>query len=109
MQGCVTFGSDWEEALLNAEDALAGWLAHAEQKFVKKPSKHSQLKIKDGELVPIPVNKNIFEAYQEPIRFNVIFPANTLREIDEFRKNAGIKRSTFLQKAAGAYLAERRN
>lgn len=36
LEGCITFGSDWEEALANAEDALAGWLAHAEQKIYKK-------------------------------------------------------------------------
>ena len=37
LEGCVTFGSDWEEAMANAEDALAGWLAHATPKFIKKP------------------------------------------------------------------------
>jgi hypothetical protein len=28
LQGCVTFGKDLEEALDNAEDTLAAWLAH---------------------------------------------------------------------------------
>lgn len=104
LEGCVTFGSDWEEALANAEDALAGWLAHAESKFVKKPSKHDQLKHVSGELVPIPVNESVLDSYQEVKRFNVIFPRKILKAVDDFRKNAGLKRSTFLQKAAEEYL-----
>ena len=106
LEGCVTFGSDWEEALANAEDALAGWLAHAEPKFVKKPSKHDQLKHVSGELVPIPVNESVLDSYQEVKRFNVIFPRKILKAVDDFRKNIGLKRSTFLQKAAEEYLQQ---
>ena len=104
LEGCVTFGADWEEALDNAEDVLAGWLAHAEDKFIKAPSKHDQLKSVNGELVPIPVNQHILDSYQELKRFNVIFPNKMLKKIDAFRKQLGLKRSTFLQKAAEAYL-----
>lgn len=106
LAGCVTFGSDWEEALINAEDALAGWLAHAEAAFIKIPSKHDQLThlSGEGELVPIPVNASVIDAYQEVKRFNVIFPRRVLNAVDEFRKNVGLKRSTFLQKAAEEYL-----
>lgn len=35
--GCVTFGKDWDEAIDNATDVLAAWLANAEPKFIKKP------------------------------------------------------------------------
>jgi predicted RNase H-like HicB family nuclease len=104
LEGCVTFGSDWEEALANAEDALAGWLAHAESKFIKNPSKHDQLNHLPGELVPIPVNENIKDSYQEVKRFNVIFSRKVLKEVDDYRKNVGLKRSTFLEKAAKKYL-----
>ena len=104
MKGCVTFGGDWEEALANAEDVLAGWLAHAEPKFIKKPSTHEQLKGLPGELVPVVVNENIVDSYKEMKRFNVIFPSNILKAVDDFRKCAGLKRSTFLQRAAEAYL-----
>src|SRR5580698_8705337 len=38
LEGCVTFGKDWEEALENAEDVLAAWLTHAEDQFIKEPS-----------------------------------------------------------------------
>ncbi len=107
LAGCVTFGRDWEEALVHAEDALAAWLAHAESAFIKVPSKHCELEaLSDGEWVPIGVDVNIIAAYQQRKRFNVIFPANILKQIDIFRKKKGLKRSTFLQRAAEAYLQQ---
>jgi len=75
-----------------------------EPKFVKKPSTHEQLKGVLGELVPIVVNENIIDSYKEMKRFNVIFPSNILKAVDDFRKRAGLKRSTFLQRAAEEYL-----
>jgi predicted RNase H-like HicB family nuclease len=106
LEGCVTFGEDWEEALANAEDALAGWLAHAESTYVKKPSKYDQISHDSGQLVPVPINTNLMNDYQEVKRFNVIFPSNILKAVDNFRKKIGLKRSTFLQKAAEEYLAQ---
>lgn len=104
LDGCVTFGEDWEEALLNAEDVLAGWLAHAQSSFIKQPSKYNQINHDVGQLVPIPINREIINSYQEVRRFNVIFPSNVLKAVDTFRKKKGLKRSTFLQKAAEEYL-----
>jgi predicted RNase H-like HicB family nuclease len=105
--GCVTFGGDWEEALDNAKDVLSAWLAHAELQFIKEPSKHHMLEhIKEGKLVPISVDEKVIASYQKLKRFNVIFPVETLKNIDFFRKKLGLKRSTFLQKAAEAYLAQ---
>lgn len=107
LQGCFTFGSDWEEALENAEDALAAWLANAEPEFIKKPSKHHELEnLSGGELVPILVDENIKVSYRKLKRFNVIFPADVVNKIDKFRKKKGLKRSTFLQKAAEEYMQQ---
>jgi predicted RNase H-like HicB family nuclease len=107
LQGCFTFGSDWEEALENSEDVLAAWLVNAESEFIKEPSKHSELEyLSDGELVPILVDENIMASYRKLKRFNVIFPAEMLKQIDTFRKKKGLKRSTFLQKAAEEYLQQ---
>lgn len=107
--GCVTFGDDWEDALDNAKDALAGWLAHAEPSFVKAPSKHQDLLLlNEGELVPISVDEGVMTSYQKLKRFNVIFPEETLKRIDSFRKKVGLKRSTFLVKATELYLAQQR-
>jgi predicted RNase H-like HicB family nuclease len=107
LQGCFTFGKDWEEALEHAEDALAAWLVNAESAFIKEPSKHNELEhLVDGELVPILVDENIMASYRKLKRFNVIFPAEVLKQIDKFRKKKGLKRSTFLQKAAEEYLQQ---
>lgn len=52
----------------------------------------------------MPVNESAIDSYQEVKRFNVIFPHKILKAIDDYRKNVGLKRSTFLQKAAEEYL-----
>lgn len=104
LPGCLTFGKDWDEAIENATDALAGWLAHADKKFIKSPSTHKELEKFSDALVPIAVEDKIIKSYQELKRFNVIFPANILQQVDRFRKAKGIKRSTFLLKAAEEYL-----
>lgn len=107
LQGCFTFGKDWEEALENAEDALATWLVNSEPQFIKEPSKHNELEhLSDGKLIPILLNENILAFYRKLKRFNVIFPADMLRKVDKFRKIEGLKRSTFLQKAAEAYIQQ---
>ncbi len=56
LDGCVTFGDTWEEALENAKNVLAGWLALADKIYKKEPSKHDELVHLSGELVPIVVN-----------------------------------------------------
>jgi predicted RNase H-like HicB family nuclease len=104
LEGCITFGKNWEEALENAEDVLAAWLANADNKFIKDASKHHELEYLEGELVPVTVNEKILESYQKLKRFNVIFPVEVLRRVDAFRKKVGVKRSTFLQKAVEEYL-----
>lgn len=104
LPGCVTFGDDWEEALENAEDVLAGWLANAEPHFLKAPSKHSDLEHLHGDIVPVMVNADTVASYQKLKRINVILPLEILKRIDAFRKKSGLKRSTFLQKAAEEYI-----
>lgn len=106
LKGCFTFGKDWEEALDNAKDALAAWLVNAEPEFMKEPSKHHELEHLSGELVPVLVDEAIMASYRKLKRFNVIFPADVLKQIDKFRKKKGLKRSTFLQKAAEEYLQQ---
>lgn len=107
LQGCYTFGKDWEEALEHAEDVLGAWLANAEPEFIKQPSKHHELEPLFGqELVPIAVNESIISSYKKLKRFNVIFSADVLKQVDKFRKKNGLKRSAFLQKAAEEYLQQ---
>lgn len=108
LQGCVTFGEDWDESYQNAIDALAAWLAHAQANFVKPPSTHKALEHLKGELVPIPVDEKIIEAYEDRKRINIILPSSILEKIDGYRKKAGLKRSTFLLHAAEEYLERHR-
>jgi predicted RNase H-like HicB family nuclease len=104
LQGCVTFGENWDEAIVNATDALAAYLAHAQEQFIKPPSSYNNLVTSKGKLIPIPIDEVTLSSYQELKRFNVILPAQVLGRIDDFRKKIGLKRSTFLQKAAEEYL-----
>jgi len=106
LKGCVTFGDNWDEAIENATDVLAAWLANAESKFVKEPSSYQELKKKYGEvnLIPIALDKKILESYDELKRFNVIFPSRFLKKVDNFRKKTGLKRSTLLKIATEEYL-----
>jgi predicted RNase H-like HicB family nuclease len=48
LEGCVTFGKDYDEAYNNAVDALAGWMAYADPSFMPEPSTYEQLKNKKG-------------------------------------------------------------
>ncbi|MBN1998028.1 type II toxin-antitoxin system HicB family antitoxin [candidate division KSB1 bacterium] len=104
--GCVTFGNDWDEAVENAIDVLAAWMANAESKFVKEPSSFKELsrKFKGVQLIPIALDENILESYEEMRRINIIFPSRLIRKVDEFRKKTGLKRSTLLKIATEEYL-----
>lgn len=106
LKGCVTFGKTWEEALENATDVLAGWLANAESKFIVQPSSFKELRKKypNKKIIPIAIDEKILESYEELKRFNVIFPAGLLNKLDDYRKKSGLKRSTLLRKATEEYL-----
>jgi predicted RNase H-like HicB family nuclease len=111
LAGCVTFGNDWDEALANATDVLAAWLANAEPKFINEPSSFKKLSIKhkNEKLMPIALDEKILESYEELKRINIIFPSRLLREVDEFRKKTGLKRSTLLKIATEEYLEKERS
>lgn len=104
--GCVTFGNDRDEAMENAIDVLAAWLANAETHFINEPSSFKELstRFKDEQLIPIAVDEKILESYEELRRINIILPLRLLKKVDEFRKTTGLKRSTLLKIAAEEYL-----
>ena len=106
LPGCVTFGNTWDEAIENATDVLAAWLANAEPEFVKEPSSYIKLstRFKTEKLMPIALDERILESYEELKRINIIFPARLLNKIDEYRKRTGLKRSTLLKIATEEYL-----
>ncbi len=106
LEGCVTFGENWDEAIDNATDVLAAWLANAEIQFIKNPSSYNALVDKYGKanLIPIALDERILESYEELKRFNVIFPSKLLKKVDTYRKKTGLKRSTLLKIATEEYL-----
>ena len=112
LESCVTFAHTWDEALENATDVLALWLANAKPQFIHPPSTHAALSrhLKENEtLVPVAIDEKIFSSYQELKRFNVIFPKEFLEEVDDYKEKFGLKRSKLLQLAAEEYIARHRN
>ena len=65
LPGCVTFGQNWDDAIHNATDVLAGWLAHAQPEFVGKQSSYEQIKSKheNDTVMPIAVDEQIINSY----------------------------------------------
>ncbi|MBN1684544.1 MAG: type II toxin-antitoxin system HicB family antitoxin [Gammaproteobacteria bacterium] len=59
LPACVTFGKNWEEAIENASDVLAAWLANAEKAFIKEPSSYESLQGLKEVLVPITVDERV--------------------------------------------------
>jgi len=104
LAGCVTFWDTWEGAYENAVDVLAGWLANADQQFVKGPSSREKLEGLAEDIITVPVDEKIMQHYEASKRFNVIFPASALVRVDAFRKAKGLKRSALILKAVEEYL-----
>lgn len=104
---CETFGKTWDEAYEMGVDALAACLSVPET-IVHPKSSREQLQgdYPDAEIVPIPVDESIKKKYAKTKRFNVIFTEDLLIRVDEFRANAGMKRSQLLADAAEQYLEE---
>ncbi len=111
LTGCVTFGNSWDEALENATDVLAAWLANAESKFVHEPSSYKTLSARftNAKLMPVALDQRILESYEELKRINIIFPSTLLKKVDDFRKKTGLKRSTLLKIATQEYLERERS
>ena len=102
VQGCVTFGADFDEAYEMAIDALAAVLANTEAQFVKdKPSTFEEVskkyKAANQTVFPVPVDAAIMQSYAPKKRINVVFPVDVLSKIDEIRGRIGERdRSKFI-------------
>ncbi len=81
LPGCVTFGGNWDEALANATDALAGWLVNAQPEYLKEPTSFSLLKHKNGDetLVPVAVDEKALQSYRRLKRAKNTSPRPTGR------------------------------
>lgn len=58
LEGCVTFGSDFDEAVIMAFDALNVWLENTEGQFINPPSTYKELvkRFQKEKIVPIPIS-----------------------------------------------------
>jgi len=90
LKGCSAFGETPEEALREVETAMQLWLEAAK---------------KYGKPIPRPKNKKNSEPKK---RFNVIFPASLLSDVDEYRGKYGMKRSELLAAAVEQFIASNR-
>ena len=102
VQGCVTFGKDFDDAYDMAIDALAASLANSEPQFVQNPPStfeemKKRFKAKNQTIIPVPVDTAILQAYTPKKRINVVFPVDVLSQIDETRGKIGERdRSKFI-------------
>jgi predicted RNase H-like HicB family nuclease len=87
LKGCSAFGETPEEALREVEIAMQLWIEAAK---------------KYGKPVPRPKNKKNSEPKK---RFNVIFPASLLSDVDEYRGKYGMKRSELLAAAVEQFIS----
>lgn len=102
VQGCMTFGKDFDEAYDMAIDALAASLANSEPQFITSPPStfedmEKRFKAKNQSIIPVPVDATILQAYSPKKRVNVVFPVDVLSQIDETRGKLGERdRSKFI-------------
>jgi|GEM_PF-4691653 len=82
LKGCVSFGHSWDDAIENATDVLAGWLAHAESQFIKEPSTYDELKrnFTAENLIPIAVDEKIMQAYKRRIPTSPVRPSRKTKQ-----------------------------
>jgi len=86
LKGCSAFGDTPKQALEEIEVAMKLWI-EAAKKYGK----------------PIPKTKQ--ERINQPKkRFNVMFPASLLHDVDEYRGKHGMKRSELLAAAAEKFI-----
>jgi len=110
LPGCYSAGSTFEEALINAEEAI---LTHLEGLMmdndpIPMPSKIDELQTKqrNSKGVWALVNVDIKKVARESKRINVTIPSNILAKIDAFTEKTNESRSGLLSKAALEYIAQ---
>jgi len=110
LPGCYSAGSTFEDALINAEEAI---LTHLEGLMmdddpIPMPSKIEQLQSKQQKSKGVwaLVEVDIKKVARESKRINVTIPSNILAKIDAFTEKTNESRSGLLSKAALEYIAQ---
>lgn len=104
-------GGTWDEAYENAVAALAEWLAEKGMDYIAEPSTYDEIRQKNhnqGEIIPIPVDKELVKNQQKTKRFSVVFPISILQKVDKYRAKKGVRRSSLLMEAVLDYMKSRK-
>lgn len=104
-------GKTWEEAYEVAIVELSEWLAVTESHHIAEPSTYDEIKRKNpdsGEIVPIPIDKEVVKNQQKTRRFSVAFPENLLLRVDSYRGRKGKQRSELLAEAVTEFMKNHR-
>ena len=109
LPGCVTFGQDWEEAIDNATDALAGWLAHARPEFVGERSSYERTRRnhENEAVLPIAVDEQIVNSYLNGKNVKVSLSAALAQKLDQLSKSQGVKRAHLIREAVAQYVTRK--
>jgi predicted RNase H-like HicB family nuclease len=107
LPGCVTAGSDLDEARAMAAEALALHLEGlaADRIAIPEPSSLDAIMAdalnRDGVAILVPAPQGVAKA----VRVNITLPEDTLKAIDQYAEQHGFTRSGFLVAAARRAMA----
>ncbi|NQU64597.1 MAG: type II toxin-antitoxin system HicB family antitoxin [SAR324 cluster bacterium] len=103
--------ANWDEAYENTVAALAEWLVEKEATYISEPSTYDEIRQKNqgsGEIIPVPVDREIVKNHQITKRFSVVFPESILQKVDIYRLKKGVRRSALLLDAVIDYMKNKK-
>lgn len=104
-------GRTWDEAYENTVAALAEWVAEKEIDYLVEPSTYDEIRQKNhnqGEIIPVPVDKEIVKKQQKTKRISIALPTSVLQKVDKYRAKKGVRRSTLLMEAVVDYMKNKK-
>jgi len=110
LPGCYSAGTTYEDAMMNAEEAilthLEGMMMDSDPIPMPSSIQHLQDKIGSGEGVWALVSVNINQLSKEIKRINITLPEIILTKIDSFASKENESRSGLLTKAVMEYISQ---
>ena len=100
-------GKTWDEAYENSVAALAEWLAEKASDYIAEPSTYDEIRQKNhnqGDIIPVPVDKEIVKNQQKKKRISIVLPLSVLQKVDKYRAKKGVRRSTLLTDAVVEFM-----
>jgi len=110
LPGCFSAGSTYEEAMINAEEAilthLEGMMMHSDPIPMPSSIQYLQEKVGTTDGVWALVSVNINQLSKEIKRINITLPEIILTKIDSFASKENESRSGLLTKAVMEYISQ---